>query len=290
MRTVDDVTDMRSSQKSVVSVLLGIARGKGLLTLEDSLTQHIGPWSKATPEQEEAITLRHALSMSAGLDNDDAFVAPPGERWHYSLGIMTHCLKSVLEAVTGQDINALSREWLWTPLGLDHHEAIFLPALNDQAVNPRPIPRHEVMIPTAPGKPNKLNLTLYMNSRACAFFGELIRLGGEWDGAQLIPADYLEEATRPSQQLNPAYGLYFWLADTQGAGPGRWAETQAPADLVAAMGTASNNIYVSKELELVVVRQGLAPDGAEGEEEGFEEGLWKRIVDAMGGHAPPPSL
>ena len=56
------------------------------------------------------------------------------------------------------------------------------------------------------------------------------------------------------------------------------------------MGTASNNIYVSKELELVVVRQGLAPDGAEGEGEGFEEGLWKRIVGAMGGHAPPPSL
>ena len=51
----DDVTDMRSSQKSVVSVLLGIARGKGLLTLEDSLTQHIGTWSKATPEQEEVI-------------------------------------------------------------------------------------------------------------------------------------------------------------------------------------------------------------------------------------------
>ena len=144
-RTPEDLTDLHSTQKSVLSVLVGIARGKGLLSLDDSLTQWIGPWSRATPEQEQAITLKHALSMSAGLDDDDAYVAPPGEVWHYSLGIMIHCLKSVLEAATGgRTLASIAHEWLFEPLGIEPDEAVFAPALNDQAVNPRPIPRHEV--------------------------------------------------------------------------------------------------------------------------------------------------
>ena len=87
----------------------------------------------------------------------------------------------------------------------------------------------------------------------------------------------MQEATTPSQNLNPKYGYFFWLNDTQDAGPGRWDGTAAPLDMVAAMGTASNNIYTSRSLELVVVRQGLEPG------QGFEEGFWSRLVTAMSG-------
>ena len=45
------VEDVASVQKSVVAVLVGLARQRGLLALDDPVTDHAGRWTQATDEQ-----------------------------------------------------------------------------------------------------------------------------------------------------------------------------------------------------------------------------------------------
>ena len=69
-RTADGqaIEDVASMQKSVMSFLAGVARGKGLLDFDAPVSRYLGAgWSKATPEQEAAITVRHVLGMTSGL-------------------------------------------------------------------------------------------------------------------------------------------------------------------------------------------------------------------------------
>ena len=53
------IEDVASVQKSVMAVLVGIAQHRGLLELEDPVALHLGKgWSKASAEQEAAITVQ----------------------------------------------------------------------------------------------------------------------------------------------------------------------------------------------------------------------------------------
>ena len=56
------IEDIASAQKSIVSLLVGIAGQKGLLKLSDPVDKHLGAgWSKAPREKEKKITLRHLI-------------------------------------------------------------------------------------------------------------------------------------------------------------------------------------------------------------------------------------
>ena len=60
--------DVASQQKSFVAILAGIAIDKGLLDLAKPVSSYIGAgWSKASPEQEGAITVRNLMEMNSGL-------------------------------------------------------------------------------------------------------------------------------------------------------------------------------------------------------------------------------
>ena len=77
--------DVASVQKSVTSMLFAIARKKGLIRLEDPVSQHLGVgWSKAGTEKESKILMRHLLSMSGGLDDSLAYEADAGTKWFYN--------------------------------------------------------------------------------------------------------------------------------------------------------------------------------------------------------------
>ena len=79
------IEDVASVQKSVTSILIGIAQQKKLLNIESRVSKYLGAgWSKSTPEQEDRITVRHLLSMTSGLNETLQFVAPAGNRWFYN--------------------------------------------------------------------------------------------------------------------------------------------------------------------------------------------------------------
>ena len=128
-RKRDDVSDCFSVAKSVVSLLACVAQGKGLdstRAVSDLLGQQ--GWSKSTVLQEERIRMTHLLSMSSGLDDELCFVAKPGTRWHYNLGIAWHLIKEILimhdeQAGGSGDLQEFALRTLFEPIGA--HTATF---------------------------------------------------------------------------------------------------------------------------------------------------------------------
>ena len=64
------IEDVASVQKSIVSLLVGIAVKRGLFVLDDAVSSVVGSgWSRAESSRESAITIRHLLTMTSGLDD-----------------------------------------------------------------------------------------------------------------------------------------------------------------------------------------------------------------------------
>jgi CubicO group peptidase (beta-lactamase class C family) len=112
-----------------------------------------------------------------------------------------------------------------------------------------------------------------LTAREWARFGELLLRNGHYHRQQIVTAALLREALTGSQ-ANPSYGLTFWLnsqapngreADMERMLDLPWQNAQwtnvcickdAPADMVVALGSHYQRLYVIPSLNLVVVRQG----------------------------------
>ncbi len=252
----EPLEDVASVQKSVASILVGIAREKGLLDLDDRVDRHLGPgWSEATPRQEQAITIRHLITMTSGLSNGGAFEAPPGTRWRYRTNLYAKSM-DILEKASGMDRHTLTREWLTGPLGMA-----------DSGWTRRGLAGLE--------RANGFGFTT--TARDLARFGLLMLAGGRWgDTAVLSDQAYLREATTSSQELNPYYGYLWWL-NRNAFAPGEEGRIPAaPPDLFVANGASIRRCYVVPSLQLVVTRLGAQPDAGRD----FDQEFWKRLMAA----------
>jgi len=112
-----------------------------------------------------------------------------------------------------------------------------------------------------------------LTAREWARFGELVLGKGNYHGRQIVAPPLLREAFTGSQ-VNPSYGLTFWL--NQQAPNGReadmermldlpWQNAQwtdvciskeAPADMVVALGSGYQRLFVIPSLKAIIVRQG----------------------------------
>jgi len=112
-----------------------------------------------------------------------------------------------------------------------------------------------------------------LTAREWARLGELVIGNGNYRGRQIVPADLLREASAGSQ-ANPSYGLTFWL--NQQSPNGReanmermldlpWQNAQwtdvcickdVPADMVVALGSGYQRLFVIPSLKTIIVRQG----------------------------------
>jgi len=263
-RTADGhaVEDVASVQKSVLSFLAGIARGKGLLDFDAPVSRYLGEgWSKATPAQEAAITVRHLLGMTTGLAIDGSHQTPPTGKWMYNTTVYSR-LVQVLERASGLSVHEYTRQWLTDRVGM-----------RDSRWTPRPWA-------TEPGAGDANTIGFSSSARDLARFGLLVLAGGSWNREDVLgDGRYLAEAFAPSQPHNPSYGLLWWLngqANTMSRGSkvaGPLIPT-APADLVSAQGALTRRVYVVPSLELVVTRIGDQPAGD------FDDELWRRLVAA----------
>lgn len=261
------IEDVASLQKSFLAVLVAVARGRELLTIDTALTDLIGAgWSKA-PETESRVTIRHVLSMTSGLDASLGRVAEPGTMWRYNTAVYSH-LVSVLEAVAGQPIDALTREWLTGPLGMDQTRWVERTWANPTEAN---------------------QLGLVTTAADLERLGRLMLGRGEWGGRRVVPADLISECLQPSQTLNPAYGYLWWLNGQDRfltpfrgiGGEGPYFPT-APMDAVVALGVLDRHLMVAPRLGLVIVRLGdaVAP-GRPRTAARFTRLLWRFLVRAI---------
>jgi CubicO group peptidase (beta-lactamase class C family) len=112
-----------------------------------------------------------------------------------------------------------------------------------------------------------------LTAREWARLGELVLGRGNYHGRQIVPAALLGDVFAGSE-ANPSYGLAFWL--NQQAPNGREADMErmldlpwqnaewtdvcickdAPADMVVALGSGYQRLFVIPSLKAIIVRQG----------------------------------
>jgi CubicO group peptidase (beta-lactamase class C family) len=132
--TPDTVYAAASLTKTVFAyVVLGLVR-EGLLSLDRPVREYM-PLPNPDDARSAAITARHLLSMSGGWrnwrnNNSQALTADfePGSRWSYS-GEGFFFLQRVLEKLTGKSIADLTRERVFSPLGMQRSSMIGLAEL-----------------------------------------------------------------------------------------------------------------------------------------------------------------
>jgi CubicO group peptidase (beta-lactamase class C family) len=242
-----------SAGKSLTAFLVGMAQQEGYLDINESSTNYLGEgWTSLTPEEELAITIRHQLTMTSGLDDgvEDiyctnpeclTYLAAPGTRWAYHNAPYT-LLDSVIFYSTGQSINSYLSNTLSDVTGIN---ALFLP--------------------------NGFNNVCYSRPRAFARFGILMLGEGTWNGTPIMTdMQYFNDMITPSNDLNESYGYLWWLnsqdsfmiPSVQWVFPGTPMEA-APLDMYSALGKNGQILNIVPSQNLLVVRMGDAPDGNE---------------------------
>jgi CubicO group peptidase (beta-lactamase class C family) len=225
-----------SAAKSVLSALVGIALAEGLIESVDVPLGDFFPEWEGTPKGD--ITLRQTLQMQTGLhfelgslaDVDDtvAFALSrtsthePDAIWRYS-NADSQLIEGVLEAATGMTGARYAEERLFGAIGMDPVEW------------------------WSDGAGHTLALCCIDSpSRSFARFGLLYLRGGEWDGEQVVPSEWvLESTTELASQSGGAYAYHWWTTPP---------DSGLPPDLYWALGVDHQLIYVIPSLDLVVVR------------------------------------
>ncbi|WP_420858429.1 serine hydrolase domain-containing protein [Marivivens marinus] len=222
----DDLRISWSVAKSFLSALVGVLVEEGAIgSLDDQVTDYAPSLAGSAYD---GTTLRDVLQMSSGVmfDEDyldfnsdinkmgrvlalggsmDAFAAgqdesfaAPGTVWQY-VSIDTHVIGMVVRGATGRDIPSLLSEKIIAPLGLEADPLYLTDGYGVAFVL------------------GGLNL----RTRDYARFGQMIAQGGNWQGRQIVPADWIDASTRPSANTAEGatgYGYQWWVP--VGATPG----------------------------------------------------------------------
>ncbi|MBL7925990.1 MAG: serine hydrolase [Bacteroidia bacterium] len=261
--TADSVWYWASAGKSLTAFMVGIAQQEGYLNITDTTSKYLGAgFTACTAAQEDAITIKHQLSMTTGLDDgvpdnyctlDTCLIykAQAGSRWAYHNAPYT-LLDSVIETATGQSLNSYTA----SKLGLTGISGLFLPS--------------------------GFNNVFYSKPQAMARFGLLMNANGVWNGnAVLSDTNYFNQMINTSQNLNQSYGYLWWL---NGKASFMLPQLQftfqgnlfshAPADMYAALGKNGQIINVVPSQNLVVIRMGNAPYTNSNAPTVFNDSIW----------------
>ena len=211
--TYDLPHQLFSVSKSFTSAAIGMARREGLLKLTDKLVDFFPEYAKNAHPRMAKTRLSDLLSMQSGFaactarrmfDSPDGnwvkcylSLVPdgePGTFFTYNSG-GTYMLGAVLHKLTGQTLREYLTPRLFEPLEI-------VPGIWE----------------CCPRGLNCGGWGLYLKLRDLAKFAQLLLDGGVYDGHELIPTDYLAEATQAhadnSMNQKPdwklGYGWQFW--------------------------------------------------------------------------------
>jgi CubicO group peptidase (beta-lactamase class C family) len=221
----DKKHQLRSATKSVTSILVGIAKDqKRIKSVDEKLYESF-------PEYEEIdwsapknnITLKHVLTMTAGLDwnewtypdsdtrssiygmvrSDDwiefvlkrRIVQSPGKIFNYSSGLSL-VLGAILKNKTGLYANEYAEKYLFGPLGISDFSW-------QQGPNG--------MVYTSGG-----DRGLWLRPRDMAKIGLLFINKGNWKGQQIVSSEWVNESTKPHVNAffaGSEYGYQWWRGE-----------------------------------------------------------------------------
>ena len=245
----EDLHDVRSVTKSVVSALTGLAIERGDIgSVDDPIGGYLDSLVSDLEPEKAAITIEHLLTMASGLEWDESggfgdytewiqsddrlgyildkpLVAAPGTRYNYNSGAV-HLLGVVLEQATGMRLPELADELLFSRIGISRS-------------------RWE---PFPDGFHNG-GAGLDLRPRDLARFGQLYLQKGASAGRPIVPEEWVARSSvvrfdwrfSSGRLAGISYGFLWWVV------PG------VPGPLYFAWGFGGQYVVVVPELYLVIV-------------------------------------
>ena len=199
-----------SLSKSFTSTAVGLAIAEGKLSLDDPVLKFFPDDAPDKPSANlKAMRVRDLLTMNAGHQEElnwreemhwvKAFLAhpvphKPGTHFRYNTPA-TYLLSAIVQKVTGQTVLEYLTPRLFEPLGIE--------------------------TPQWDASPQGVSIGgygLYLRTEDIAKFGQLYLQQGQWEGKQLVPREWIEQATskqvangsNPDSDWEQGYGFQFW--------------------------------------------------------------------------------
>lgn len=250
------ISNSFSAAKSIVSLLIGCAIDDGFI---QGTTQYVADFvPEITGKYSKALTIENVLTMSSGMDWNEAYSSPfslttqayygnditrlitnrkiteqPGIRWNYLSG-NTQLLALILERATHQKLSDYASGRLWNPLEAEH------PALWS--------------LDTEHGT-EKAYCCFNSTARDFARLGSLVLHQGQWKGRRIISSQYITKAIQPASFLKTLtnnsvdfYGYQWWITQYKNQ------------NIPYARGILGQYIFILPEMDAVIVRLGHSRD------------------------------
>ena len=240
--------ELFSASKSFTSVAVGIAQAEGYLKLTDKLVSFFPEKlnSKVSPRMRQ-VTLQNLLTMASGHDKcpllslhplqdwvqgflESELQFDPGTKFIYN-SAATYMLAAVVRKTTGQNVIDYLQDRIFRPIGI----------------------KAEKWDSCTQGT-NIGGWGFWLRTEDLLRFGRLLLNNGRWNGRQLIPENYVKEATsfqidnsvneQPDWKLG--YGYQFWRTSFnsyRGDGAcGQYIVVMPEKDLVLAVTSGVSNM------------------------------------------------
>ncbi len=240
--------DMRSVTRAITGLLWGVAENLGLAPSIDTPVMQLYPaLAQFAGRGCETVTVRHLLTNTSGLSWRESntatlfnhelrlywrayapylfrrpVAAPPGMRFNANAG-GTSLLAEILGRRTGMALPEFARRHLFEPLGITHWE--WVTDLRGRAL---------------------AFSGLRLRPADLARIGQLVLQHGQWQGRQLLPAAWVDDAIRPHIDTGDGrqYGFHWWLGKVDALGARhQWA---------GAFGNGGQRLYIVPSLDLAI--------------------------------------
>ena len=205
-----------SLSKSFTSTAAAFAQAEGLLDLDDTVVSHFGEFAADISDpRSRSVKIRHVASMASGHTRDMISEALARDRAEPVRGFLlnppdrepgtvfaynqpcTYTLASIIQRNAGMPLTRYLRPRLFEPLGIGHVGWQTWPPGREQGFS-----------------------GLHARTEDIAKLGQLYLQRGRWDGVQLIPEQWVAEATsaqvasprQPGPDWQQGYGFQFWMS------------------------------------------------------------------------------
>lgn len=251
--TKDSLQELRSTSKSFISALTGIAIKRGFIkTKNETVLSYFPEYIfKNNSKTKERITIENLLTNQSGLDcdisnpnsegnestmsNTDDWVkftldlpmidSPGGKGMYCSGNPIT--LGRIIEKTTKQPLPEFAEKNLFSPLGITKYKWNFKPDKSS----------------------SETFCQIYMRPRDMAKFGLLYLNNGNWYGKQIISKDWVQQSlTKHSIVQGVEYGYLWWLKYLDANGVRYYGK--------AAQGNGGQKIYIWEQQNMVTVITG----------------------------------
>ena len=202
-----------SLSKSFTSSAIGFLVSEGKISVEDSVVKFFPNDIPQNPSENlRSMKIKHLLTMNTGHHTDSmpdlrdntsqswvkSFLAKPVEHepstfFMYNTGA-TYMLGAIVHKVTGQLLEDYLKPRLFEPLGITDYDW-----------------------EKSPDGLNTAGYGLRVSTEDIAKFGQLYLQKGKWNGKQLLPESWIEEATKKQttsqsgdNDWSQGYGYQFW--------------------------------------------------------------------------------